>query len=254
MKKSIIFSFLIFASPVISTVSAESMKGTVYFAKRYEMGFLVSGEVKKVSAEIGQLVKKKHILISLDATPFNIAIDQATANVKFYTINRKKKLRDYKQGQELYDLAAISIVELENTKIEFESIDARYNSALAKLKNAQYNLQQSFIISPFDALVLDIRTHTGQRIVNTFTVNPVIVFAAIGEYSVRILVPITTLVTINQPVAVTIQNTKFNGSIKTITYEPVKTKNTKEKLYEIRIDFKVKDSILRTGLTALVEL
>ena len=255
MKLTLKLIFLLISMLSYVEVNAESFEGTVHFTKRIEMGFLVSGVVKSIHVSVGQQVKKNQKLITLDDRPFIAIVDQEKANVKFNNTNKTKKLRDYKNAQELYDRSALSTIDLENKKFEFINADANYDRAQAQLKKTMYELDQSVHIAPFDALIIDIRTHANQRIINTFDTRPVIVLAAIGKYTVRIKTPLTDEIKLDQHALVIISNKKYKGRIRKISFESSEEdKITNKKLYEIDVSFSTNKINLRADQTAQVEL
>lgn len=209
--------------------------GTVQWARRVELGLGVSGTVKVVAAEAGARVAKGQVLVALDDTPFKAEFDQARAD-------RDEAGRDYKQAQQLFERTVLSAVELENAKLKSVRAQAKY-------AQAKYQLDQSRIVAPFDAWVLDVRAQVGQSVVNALEARPLVVVAAAGEYVARTRVSGSVLERLAPGAAatVTVAGKSYAGKVRSLALEPGKGDE-----HDVTVAFSAAER-LRSGQSAKVE-
>lgn len=232
--KRIVFLVLSFIA-----TAAFGADGTVQWARRVELGLGASGVIKTVAAESGARVAKGQVLVALDDTPFKAVLDQARAD-------RDEAARDYKQAQQLFERTVLSAVELENAKLKSVRAQARY-------AQAKYQLDQSRIVAPFDAWVLEVRAQAGQNVVNALEARPLVVLAAAGEYLAQLRVPAATLdrLKIGQVANVTVGGKSYAGRIQSLALEPAGGKADGQ--HDVAVFFQAAE-MLRPGRAAAVEL
>lgn len=222
---------------VLSLLAAPAFAAdaTVQWARRVELGLGASGVVKSVAVRPGTRVAKGQVLVALDDTPFRAELDRARAD-------RDEAARDYKQARQLYDRTVLSAVELENAKLK--SVRAQ-----AHFAQTQYRLDQSRIVAPFDAWVLDVRAQIGQQVVSTLESRPLVVLAAAGEYLVRSRVTGSALDRLAPGAAatVTVGGKSYVGKVDALALEPGKGDE-----HEVTVTFAAAER-LRPGQSAKVE-
>ncbi len=125
--------------------------------------------------------------------------------------------------------------------------------ALAKYAQAQYQFDQSRVVAPFDAWVLEVRTQVGQNVVNALEARPLVVLAAAGEYLVQLRVPAATLdrLKIGQAANVTVGGKSYAGRVHALTLEPAGGKA--DGPHDVTVLFQSPE-MLRPGRSATVEL
>lgn len=209
--------------------------GTVQWARRVELGLGASGTVKTVAAEAGARVPRGQVLAALDDTPFRAELDRARAD-------RDEAARDYKQAQQLYERTVLSAVELENAKLKSVRAQARF-------AQARYRFDQSRIVAPFDAWVLEVRVQPGQQVVSALEARPLVVLAAAGEYLARTRVSASALERLVPGTAatVTVAGRSYAGKVQALALEPGKGDE-----HEVAVAFSSAER-LRPGQSAKVE-
>ncbi len=219
----------------VFAVTAYGADGTVQWARRVELGLGASGAIKTVAVEAGARVAKGQVLVALDDTPFKAELDQARAD-------RDEVARDYKQAKQLFDAKVLSTVELENAKLKSVRAQAKY-------AQAQYQFDQSRIVAPFDAWVLEVRAQVGQNVVNALEARPLVVLAAAGEYLVRTRVagPVLERLAPGAAATVTVAGKSYAGKVRALALEPGKGDE-----HEVTVAFNTAER-LRPGQSAKVE-
>lgn len=242
-------------SLVPSTAIGAGFDATVQFARRVEIGLPVSGVVTAVNVEAGARAKQGDVLVALDVTPFQAAVERAQGGVARASADYDEATRDFKHMKEIYDRQLASTTELDNTRLKIKRADGALMEARAALKRAQYNLARSRILAPFDATILAVQAQPGQSVVAALESRPVVVLAAHGEFLAITQVPGAELDKrqLGQAVSVTVAGKRYPGTIKSIAREALAGQAGKDPLYQVGVTFSATDAVLRGGQTARVE-
>ena len=121
----------------------------------------VRGKLVEVNAVPNKLLEKGDILFKIDPTPFQAAVDDLSAQLKF----SQKRLED---SIKLKKLAGGSTFDVENYQKEVNSIKA-------KLAKAQFDLDSCIVKAPTKGYVTHVRARVGQIAV-PFPIAPVMTF------------------------------------------------------------------------------
>ncbi|MCE0723344.1 efflux RND transporter periplasmic adaptor subunit [Legionella resiliens] len=134
-----------------------------------------SGIVKKINVTVGQMVKKGEILFSLDdtiglhnVTVSKIALQQAENNFMIQTKNLKHAQSQLKRLKSI-DKRALNPAELREKeyevkmgRIQIKQLQNSLDAAKANLRNAKLALNQFYIASPKNGIVLQINAHVDE--------------------------------------------------------------------------------------------
>ncbi len=260
IKNSIsVVSLFVLLAP-LSLINAATYDATVQFANRVTLGVPVSGVIKSVNITVGQRAQAGKVLVELDQVPFVTAVTQAKAQVVIHTTKQAEAIRDYEQAQALYDRTVLSNVELENARLKATRATAVFNAAQARLKLAKYNLLHSKVIAPFNGLVLKIHAKDNETVNNTLTSQPLLIFAAEGQYTVKTFAPLSALafLAIGKKANITIGEKQFTGTVISTALEPVDAAqqasiDKQEAYYEVYVGFNSDNIVLRAGQAARLE-
>jgi RND family efflux transporter MFP subunit len=120
----------------------------------------VSGAVVDLPVKDNQLVKKGDLLMQIDPSHYEIAVEQAQAAVAA----RKAELqmrRDDAQRRADMDALVVSKENRENATHAASAADAGYQQALAALDAAKLNLARTRVVSPVDGYVTNLNVFRG---------------------------------------------------------------------------------------------
>jgi RND family efflux transporter MFP subunit len=120
----------------------------------------VSGEIVGLPVHDNQLVKKGDLLMQIDPSHYQIAVEQAEAAVAA----RKAELqmrRDDAQRRADLDSLVVSKEGREDAADTASAADAAYQQALATLAAAKLNLERTRVLSPVDGYVTNLETFRG---------------------------------------------------------------------------------------------
>ncbi len=113
--------------------------GLVDASQRADLSFRVPGRLNKILVKEGDRVKKGQILAELDATDFQIVVNDKQA-----LFSRAKA--DFERAKKLVSKGHIS-------RMDYDRLQAEYKSRLADLKKAQRDLGYTVLRAPFSGTI-----------------------------------------------------------------------------------------------------
>jgi RND family efflux transporter MFP subunit len=120
----------------------------------------VSGAVVDLPVKDNQLVKKGDLLMQIDPSHYQIAVEQAQAAVAARKAELQMK-RDDAQRRADMDALVVSKESRENATHTASAAEASYQQALAALDAAKLNLARTRVVSPVDGYVTNLSVFRG---------------------------------------------------------------------------------------------
>lgn len=120
----------------------------------------VSGYVVELPVRDNQLVKKGDLIMQIDPSHYQIAVEQAQANVAARRAELQMRRDDAVRRQDL-DAQVVSKENRENAGHIANSAEAQYQQALAALDAAKLNLERTRVIAPVDGYVTNLQVFKG---------------------------------------------------------------------------------------------
>jgi RND family efflux transporter MFP subunit len=120
----------------------------------------VSGEIVGLPVHDNQFVKKGDLLMQIDPSHYQIAVEQAQAEVA----TRKAELqmrRDDAQRRADLDSLVVSKEGREDAADTASAAEAAYQQALAALDAAKLNLERTRVLAPVDGYITNLETFRG---------------------------------------------------------------------------------------------
>jgi len=111
------------------------LPGVVEAAQKAELSFRVSGNLKKMPAKEGDIVKKDQLLARLDDTEYKLQLKSRKAEYDQVS-------SDYERGKSLVEKGLIS-------RADFDKLKAQEESAKSALDTAKNNLEYTSLRAPF---------------------------------------------------------------------------------------------------------
>ncbi|MFX1736614.1 HlyD family secretion protein [Paraburkholderia sp. A1RI_3L] len=120
----------------------------------------VSGAVVELPVRDNQIVKKGDLLMQIDPSHYQIAVEQAQATVAARKADLQMRLDDAKRRADM-DSQVVSAENRENASHAASAAQAQYQEALAQLDAAKLNLARTRVISPVDGYVTNLNVFRG---------------------------------------------------------------------------------------------
>jgi multidrug resistance efflux pump len=129
------------------------------FAQTVVVAPEVSGTIVSVPIKDNQLVRKGQVLFEIDKSRFQIALEQAQAQLDAAQLEEKKAQEDVARRRGLAGL--ISKENVANTAIASDIASADLSGAQAAVDLARLNLTRSTLYAPVPGIVTHLRLQTG---------------------------------------------------------------------------------------------
>ncbi|SDQ36284.1 efflux RND transporter periplasmic adaptor subunit [Paraburkholderia tuberum] len=120
----------------------------------------VSGAIVDLPVKDNQFVKKGDLLMQIDPSHYQIAVEQAQAAVAARKAELQMK-RDDAQRRADMDSQVVSKESRENATHTASAADAAYQQALAALDAAKLNLERTRVVSPVNGYVTNLSVFRG---------------------------------------------------------------------------------------------
>lgn len=250
MKKWFVF---IIAALFPQTLWAADIPATLQWSQRVELSTPVSGVVQAVNVEVGDLVKKGQVLLTLDNTTYQARVTGDQSEITRLNAEAEEAKRDLGRVQELYERTVVSATELDQARLRMVTSLSMLAEARARLRQDQKALDDATLRAPFDAVVVLRQAEPGLSVATGLQPQMLLTLARSGEMIARMHLTSPQIDNLNtgQTVTVSVAGINYTGKIKTLALEPVKIKE--EWVYPADAVFPGKQP-LRAGTPALVKL
>ncbi|MBJ7552993.1 HlyD family secretion protein [Marinomonas spartinae] len=124
----------------------------------------VSGWVTKLDIVNDQPVKKGDLLFSIDQKRYQAALDQSKANTEIALYSWQLAKHKYERRSELSRQKAISVEDLQSSRISAEVDKAKYDLAKAEQESAQINLNRTQVYAPVSGYIINLNLHQGNYV------------------------------------------------------------------------------------------
>ena len=120
----------------------------------------VSGAVVELPVRDNQFVKKGDLLMQIDPSHFQIAVEQAQAAVAARKAELQMRLDDAQRRRDM-DSLVVSKESSENASHTANAAQAQYQQAIAQLDAAKLNLERTHVVAPVDGYVTNLAVYRG---------------------------------------------------------------------------------------------
>jgi len=162
--------------------------GSTLGSEDVEIRSRVEGYLVSINFTEGSLVRKGQLLYKIDPKPFEVAIDQAKANLATAQAALEKTNNDVARYKPLFEKQAVSKQELDNALSAQQAARAQVDAYKAAVAQAQLDLGYTNITSPVDGIIGTTQTKVGSLVgrgttlLNTVSqLNPILFRCAIAE-------------------------------------------------------------------------
>jgi RND family efflux transporter MFP subunit len=132
--------------------------------RRVEVRARVSGELVKIHFTDGQMVKAGDVLFTIDPRPFEIAVEQARAEVARARAQIALTSNDIERAEQLAPSRILTQRDVDQRKANYDVAKAQLQSAEATLRNAELNLEWTAVRAPIDGRLSDRKIDVGNLV------------------------------------------------------------------------------------------
>src|SRR5208337_4671613 len=127
--------------------------GTVTAYYTVSLKTRIVGQIMQVNFREGQDVKTGALLIVIDPRPYQVALDQAKANLQKDEAQLVNAKAQYERNKVLYQQGVIAKQDLDTMEASFGTYEGTIAADKAAISNAELNLTYCYIKSPLDGRV-----------------------------------------------------------------------------------------------------
>jgi len=263
-----------------------SETGTVNPVTEVQVGSEVSGTIRTLSVDYNSIVYKGQVLMTLDPTTFQAAVDGAQANLRLAQANLASAQVNVDKMKALLDLANSTVqrdeplatqglinqsqMDTERTAAVTAQQDylasqssvkvaqAQVAVAQGQLEQAQYNLSKTVIRSPFDGIVMARNVSIGQTVASSLQTPTLFTLATnLTDMQVDTSVDEADVgsVRTGESAQITVTaypNLSFSGTVKQVRVNPTTVQNVVT--YDAVIAVHDTSGKLLPGMTAQVNI
>lgn len=241
-------------------------QGTLEPKDYVDVGAQVSGLVKKLNVEIGDVVKQGDLIAEIDPDVYEAQVRANQAELKTLKAQKQEQEALLKQArqklqrnQNLIKEKAISRELLEDSETAYQVAQAKVVSLGAQIERAQSNLEGNVtnlgytkIYAPMDGTVVSQSVKEGQTINANQTAPVIVQVANLGTMTVKAQVAeadITKLTTGMEMYFTTLgsKSRRWKGEVRQILPSPETVNDVV--LYNVLVDVNNDDGQLMTGMT-----
>ncbi|MEM7353612.1 MAG: efflux RND transporter periplasmic adaptor subunit [Acidobacteriota bacterium] len=117
------------------------------------MSFRVGGTVELVGVKVGDRVRRGTVLARLDATDFELSVEQSEASLAQARASLRQAEADYGRTRALYENNNASRAELDAGRAAAESAAAQVKAAAKALEQARQQVRYTVLVSPMNGAV-----------------------------------------------------------------------------------------------------
>lgn len=153
------------ANPIARRIALwDEYTGRFEALQRVEVRPRVSGYIDQIHFVDGAIVAKGDVLFTIDPRPYEIAVDQARADVLRNKAQVQQAAVDYGRAEELVKTAAATVRELDQRRATLDVDRAQLMLAQASLRNAELNLEWTHVTAPISGRTSDRKVDVGNLV------------------------------------------------------------------------------------------
>ena len=143
-------------SITVSKASAErerDFSGTSKSTEEARLSFKVAGSIKSRNVNVGDIIKPGDLIAELDATPYELESQQASANLASAQASERNADANYQRLRNLYENNNASRNELDSARANAESSQAQVKVNQKALEIAELNISYTKLIANNNCLI-----------------------------------------------------------------------------------------------------
>lgn len=243
---------VVIAQQTTNPATSAAYSGVVVPRLQSELAFRVAGKIIERPVDIGTPVETQQLLMRLDPMPYQLAFDEAKAQLAQERHTLARSEREVARNRRLVESDAISGTNFDTLVTDQARAKARVQAAQSRLDQARDNLAHTSLSVPADATVVAIHAEIGQVVAEG---KAVLMVAYAGQREVEIEVPEAQIAKVAMGMAarVTLLSSPGNelrGTVREVA--PMATPASRT--FRVRVALEQLPEDARLGMTAQVRI
>ncbi len=122
----------------------------------------VGGYIREVPVRDGSKVKKDQLLIQLDDRDYKVSLDSAKSELLSLGARMRDAEKNFTRIRDLFSKSVVSQQQFDSASANYNETKGRYDSAQARVNQAELNLEHARIKAPSDGVIAKISAEIGQ--------------------------------------------------------------------------------------------
>jgi HlyD family secretion protein len=241
-------------------VSAQAA-GTLQPDTTVEVKSKASGEILRLGAETGQIVKRGAPLVNIDPRNARNALAQAQADLDVAKAKEENATSQKRRSDELFKSQSITQQEHEQSLLDYANSRSEVVRAQVAVDNARIQLEDTDVRAPITGTIIEKDVERGQVIAsavsNVSGGTTLLKMADLNLVQVRTLVDETDIgkIQVGQAATVTVDaypNRPFDGTV--LKIEPQAQTEQNVTVFPVLIRIQNREGLLRPGMNTEVEI
>ena len=148
----------------IALQTEQSAPAHISSLNQSQLSTQISAEVKKITVDIGDTVKKDHVLVELDCRDYQYAKQQAKATYLARKAQARFAEKTFQRNKKLILQSTIPQSSLEQAESDHLSIQEDLKALKAQYKNTELNTERCIIKAPFAGQITQRYVQKGQLV------------------------------------------------------------------------------------------
>jgi HlyD family secretion protein len=232
--------------------------GTINPVSSVEVGTEVSGKIEKVYKDYNQTVKKGDLLAKIDTETLELNLQEVSSSLQSAEASAKDARIDVQLLKELVKKNMAAEYDLQKAEVKLEQAEESVNRAKLSYQKAKKNLDNAYIYSPIDGVIISRNVEEGQTVAASLNAPTLFVIANdLKDMQIDSSVDEADIGKINlgMPVFFTVDafaEERFMGKVKQVRLQPANESNVIT--YTVIIGISNPDMLLLPGMTANVSI
>jgi multidrug efflux system membrane fusion protein len=231
-------------------VTARSFSGTLRAPLESNLSFRISGQVTRISVDVGEQVAAGEVIARLDPEDYRLQLESARASYRQAKAAAENAQAELQRIRSLYVDDNASLSAYDQARTRYETAQNQAEAARRQLELARKRLSYTRLTAPASGSIASQQVQEGE---NVTTGQPVVRLTAGRKLEVEVQVPenLIAAVETGQPVSVTATSLGSERLPATVT-EVASAPNGQRPTYPVVVTLDRPAERLRSGMTARV--
>jgi HlyD family secretion protein len=223
----------------------------------------VAGKIVKLNAKEGDRVKAGMMLVALDPTQYEAAVERSKSALLSAKANEKKAKSELNRSKELFEKKLVSLADYESAEAAYESAMSTRMQTDAALKEAREALHKTRLYTTMDGVVTKLDKEVGEMAIGAqFQEDVIMVVSDLSKIEAVIEVDENDVINVSIGDSSSIEldafpDTSFTGVVTKIANSAITVgAGTQEQVtnFEVTVTFDNPDPRFRPGMSATVDI
>ena len=247
-----------------NNVDRRRFSGVVKSSMESKMSFKVAGTINQINVKVGDRLRTGQLIARIDATDYNVNLDQAVAQLKNSETQIKKaetnlnsSKSNYLRIEKLYENNSVPLSEYEQAKANFEAAQSQYDASIAQttasnkqVESAGNQVQYTSLLAPFSGVITQVAVEENEMVGSG---SPIATLSSEEMPEVAVDIPETFISNVDQGKEVLIHFSAFpdkslKGKVTEVAYS-----SSDGATFPVIIQIEKRTDEIRPGMAATVE-